>query len=93
MDSSFSSEDFARELGYSRMQLHRKLKALTDLSTSEFLRSQRLKRAFQLLKESDSTVAEACYQSGFNSLSYFSTSFKEKYGAPPSAYLKNGESR
>lgn len=88
LEPSFSTADFAKELGYSRMQLHRKLKALTGLSASEFIRSQRLKIAAQILQESGSTVSESCYQSGFNNLSYFTKCFKEAYGTTPSDYLK-----
>ncbi len=88
IESSFTTEDFAKELGYSRMQLHRKLKALTGLSATEFIRSQRLKLAAQLLKDSDSTISEICYQAGFNNLSYFAKCFKEAYGVSPSSYSK-----
>ncbi|MET1258817.1 ATP-binding protein [Flagellimonas sp. DF-77] len=85
-ESSFSAHDFAREMGFSRMQLHRKLKALTGLSTTGFIRSQRLKLAVQLLEKSDANVSEACYRSGFNNLSYFAKCFKNAYGVSPSEY-------
>lgn len=88
-ESSFSTEDFAIQLGFSRMQLHRKLKALTGLSATEFLRSQRLKLAAQLLEKSDANVSEVCYRTGFNNLSYFAKCFKEVYGTSPSKYPKN----
>lgn len=87
---TFSTEDFAKALGFSRMQLHRKLKALTGLSATEFIRSQRLKLAAQLLEKSDANVSEVCYQIGFNNLSYFAKCFKEAYGVSPSAYSKKG---
>ena len=57
-DSSFSIEEFSTAVGMSRMQLHRKLKALTGLSATEFIRSQRLKLAADLLKQSDANVSE-----------------------------------
>jgi len=88
MNPSFSTEDFARKLGFSRMQLHRKLKALTGLSATEFIRSQRLKLAAQLLEKSDTNVSEVCYQTGFNNPSYFAKCFKEAYGMAPSQYSK-----
>ncbi|MEL6918790.1 MAG: response regulator, partial [Bacteroidota bacterium] len=88
MESSFSTEDFAKEMGFSRMQLHRKLKALTGLSATEFMRSQRLKLAAQLLEKSEANVSEVCYQTGFNNLSYFAKCFKEAYGVSPSQYPK-----
>ncbi|MEX0996812.1 MAG: two-component regulator propeller domain-containing protein [Flavobacteriaceae bacterium] len=85
---AFNAESFSKETGMSRMQLHRKLNALTGLSTSNFIKSQRLKLALQLLKNSDYTISEIAYESGFNSPSYFIKSFKEVYGKPPSEYMK-----
>ena len=85
-NSQFSVETFQREMGMSRMQLHRKLKALTNHSTTEFVRVQRLKRASQLLTDSDATISDICYLVGFNSLSYFTKCFKEQYGVTPSDY-------
>ncbi len=85
-NADFNVELFQKEMGMSRMQLHRKLKALTNHSTSEFVRIIRLERAAALLKVNGVNVAEAAYQSGFNSLSYFNQCFKEKYGVSPSKY-------
>ena len=76
MKADFSAKDFSRELALSRMQLHRKLKALTGLSTTEFIRSQRLKTAVKLLETSDFTVSEIAYTVGFNTPSYFTKCFK-----------------
>ena len=73
----------------SRTQLHRKLKAITGMSASEFIRSQRLKLAIGLLKESDATISEIAYQVGFNSSSYFSKCFKEVYSCTPNEYPSN----
>ncbi len=84
--SSFNTNDFAKAANMSRMQLHRKLKALTGLSTTEFIRSQRLKLAAALLKESDVNISEIGYQVGFNSPNYFSTCFKKAYGCSPSEF-------
>lgn len=89
---SFNAELFSKEIGMSRMQLHRKLNALTGLSTSNFIKSQRLKLALQILKNSDASISETAYESGFNSPSYFIKSFKEVYGKPPSEYLKGKNS-
>ena len=88
-DSSFTVEVFQREVGMSRMQLHRKLKALTDHSATEFIRIQRLKSAAQQLTDSDASISEICYRVGFNSLSYFTKSFKAQYGVTPSEYSIN----
>ena len=83
---SFSVIEFSKAIGMSRMQLHRKLKALTGLSSSEFIRSQRLKLAAQLLQESDANVSQIGYEVGFNNHSYFTKCFKEMYGVTPSEY-------
>ena len=88
IESDFTSESFSKALGMSRMQLHRKLKALTGLSATEFIRSQRLKLAAQLLKKSDINVSQVGYAVGFNNHSYFTKCFKEHYGISPSDYAK-----
>jgi signal transduction histidine kinase/DNA-binding response OmpR family regulator len=86
MDEDFTVESFQQHIGMSRMQLHRKIKALTDQSAGEFIRSIRLKKAAGLLQQSGMQVAEAAYLSGFNHLSYFAKCFKETFGVSPSAY-------
>ena len=82
----FSVATLGKEMAVSRMQLHRKLKALTGQSTSEFIRSQRLKLAIQLLKEHKISVSEVGYSVGFNDPSYFTKCFKKEYGVSPSEY-------
>lgn len=82
----FSVELFQKEMAMSRMQLHRKLKALISCSASEFIRVQRLKRAAQILETEGVSVSEAAYKSGFNNLSYFAKCFKEEFGQSPSEY-------
>lgn len=84
----YTATQFAKDLALSRMQLHRKLKALTGLTTSEFLKSQRLKAAIPLLKSSQLTISEIAYSVGFNSVSYFSKCFKDVYDSTPSEYIK-----
>ncbi|WP_106792556.1 ATP-binding protein [Aquimarina sp. Aq78] len=86
IESSFSVEEFSKAIGMSRMQLHRKLKALTGLTSSEFIRSQRLKLSAQLLKNSDTNVSQVGYAVGFNDHSYFTKCFKEMYQCTPSEY-------
>ena len=83
----FSAELFCKSVGMSRMQLHRKLMAFTGLSTSAFIRSQRLKQAVHILKTSDATVNEVAYTVGFNTPSYFIKCFKETYKTTPAEYL------
>jgi AraC-like DNA-binding protein len=85
-DSEFSAEQFSREVGLSRMQLHRKLVALTDQTTSDFLRTIRLKRAAQLLEAQMGNISEIAYSVGFSSLSYFSKSFRDHFGVQPTEY-------
>jgi AraC-like DNA-binding protein len=84
--TSFNMEQFSKELGISRVHLHRKLKTLTDQSASEFIRSIRLKRAAFLLQQQIGSVSEIAYLTGYNNLSYFTRCFKEQYGVTPSGY-------
>jgi len=88
-DSDFTADIFSKEIGMSRMQLHRKLKALVGLTTTEFIRSQRLKVASQILQKPGINMSEVAYTVGFNDPSYFSKCFKEVYGHSPSAYAKS----
>ncbi|GAB3331082.1 hypothetical protein GCM10027299_36570 [Larkinella ripae] len=85
-NSEFGAEEFGREAGLSRMQLHRKLTALTGQSAGDFIRVMRLKRAAQLLGGQAATVSEIAYEVGFNSLSYFSKAFREQFGVLPTEY-------
>lgn len=85
-NSSFTIEDFAIEISMSRMQLHRKLKALTGLSASEFLRSQRLKLAIDLLQNNTIPISQVGYEVGFSNPSYFSKCFKETYDCTPTDF-------
>ena len=84
--SDFNAEILSNKLYMSRMQLHRKLKAITGLSTTEFITKERLKLTLPLLKKSDATISEIAYQVGFNSPSYFSTCFKKHYNTSPDEY-------
>lgn len=86
--SDFTSERFAEAMVLSRTQLHRKLKAIFYMSSSEFIRSQRLKLSLVLLKESDATISEIAYEVGFNTPSYFIKCFKNTYGCTPNEYYK-----
>ncbi|NRB47978.1 MAG: tetratricopeptide repeat protein [Saprospiraceae bacterium] len=86
---TFSVDQLQKEIGMSRMQLHRKLKALTNQSASEFIRSIKLKRAAQLLQQGGLQVTEVAYRSGFNHLSYFAKCFKEEFGLSPTDYARS----
>ena len=85
-NSEFTVEAFQQEMGMSRMQLHRKLKALTNFSASEFIRDIRLQRASDLLSTNGINVSEVAYSCGFNSVSYFTQCFKEKFGITPARH-------
>lgn len=88
IEASFSVEDFSKAVGVSRMQLHRKIKALTGLSASEFVRSQRLKLAAELLKTSNINISQVGYSVGFNDHSYFAKCFKEVNNCTPTEFAK-----
>ncbi len=70
----------------SRSQVHRKLKALTDQSATNFIRNYRLHRAAELLKQEAGNITEIAYQVGFSSQTYFSSSFQALFGCSPSEY-------
>ena len=91
-NDEFTVEIFAKEVGLSRAQLHRKLKAITDLAPRDLLRTQRLKRAAHLLEGRYGNVTEVAYAVGFKSLSHFARSFREQFGVSPSDYLR-GDSK
>ena len=82
-DSDLSVEDIASELALSRVQLYRKVKAVTGCTPVDLLRKSRLTKARQLLVESDLTVSEIAYRVGFTSPSYFTKCFKDEYGTVP----------
>ncbi len=90
-DEDFEVGLFSREIGLSRSQLHRKLKALTGRSAGEVIRAHRLQRAAELLGEGYGNVTEVTYAVGFRNLSYFSRCFREQYGVSPSDYLRDGK--
>jgi AraC-like DNA-binding protein len=91
-DPKFSVETFCKEMAMSRVQLHRKLTALTNQSSSRFIRTIRLKRAAEYLAAKAANVTETAYQFGFNNLSYFTKCFQEEYGVKPSEFAATGSS-
>ena len=88
-DTEFSVDSFNKKIGMSRSRMHRKIKALTAQSTSEFIRTIRLKRAASLLEKSQMPVEEIAYTVGFNSTAYFTKCFKIQFGKTPSDYMKS----
>ncbi len=85
-DDQFGVDQLTGNMNLSRSSLHRKLKALTGLSTSEVVRNYRLKRASLFLKEGYSS-SEAAYKSGFGSPAYFTKCFREVYAMTPGEYV------
>lgn len=85
-NESFDVEMLTKEIGISRSQLHRKLKQMTNYSTTEYIRVQKLKKAAQYLKEGNYNVDEISYICGFGSHSYFSKCFKKLYNISPKEY-------
>ena len=82
-DSNLSVEDLAADMRLSRVQLYRKVKALTGNTPIDLLRKARLAQAQRLLQESTLTVSEIAYQVGFASPSYFTKCYKDEFGIVP----------
>ena len=83
-DERFGVEQLGDDIGMSRSQLHRKLTALLGHGPNQFIRSFRLQRAHDLLKQNAATAAEIAYQVGFSSPAYFTKCFHEQFGYTPS---------
>ena len=90
-ETQLSVEEIAKQLNISRTNLHRKIKMLTGLSPVELIRTIRMKQAAYLLETGSLTISEVAYEVGYNSLSYFSSSFNSYWGLSPSAYIKNNQ--
>ena len=88
-DASLNVEAMASDLGFERTQLYRKIKALTNYSPVELMRNLRLKKARHLLKTTDKTVSEICYDVGFSTPAYFTKCYREQYGETPSESRNN----
>lgn len=82
-DADYSVEDLGSEMGLSRVQLYRKVKALTGYSVVDLLRKARLAKAKRLLETTDKNISEVAYEVGFTTPSYFAKRFKEEYGVRP----------
>ncbi|RZF57448.1 hybrid sensor histidine kinase/response regulator transcription factor [Sphingobacterium corticibacterium] len=86
----YSVEELGRDIGLSRGHLYRKLQSITGQSPADFIRAIRLKRAAQLLRDSQLNVTEIAYMVGFNTLKYFNKHFKNTFGVTPSQF-RNSE--
>lgn len=87
-DVNFDTELLAEELFVSRMQLHRKIQAITGHAPGEFIRNYRLKRAAEMLLEKKLSVTQVAYEIGYNSPSHFSKAFTKYFNCSPSEYPK-----
>ena len=87
-NSDFNVDMLTQEVGISRAQLHRKMKELTGISTSEFIRNIRLEQAARLLKEQKVNITQVAYVVGFSNLAHFSTVFRKHFGVSPSEYAE-----
>jgi len=85
-DESFGIHEFVNALPLGRMQVHRKLKALTNFSTSQFINHFRLEKAKELLDNEQMNISETAYTCGFSDPGYFSKLFSKKYGVSPLVY-------
>ena len=88
-DSELSVEDLADDMNLSRVQLYRKVKALTGSSPVELLRIARLNRAYQMLLTTDKNVSEVAYDVGFSAPAYFTKCFKDEFGMVPGEVRKS----
>lgn len=87
-DPDLDIERFASEIGVSRMQLYRKLNAMTEMTVKEFIRSIRLKRAAQMLVQKKLNVSEIAYAVGFKDLSHFRKCFRQEFGMSATDYIE-----
>ncbi len=90
-DPDFGVEKLARKVAMSPPILYKKIKAVSNMSVNEFVKSLRLKKAAQLLQQTDMTVYEVAYNVGYNDRKYFSREFKKQFGKTPSEYAGTGE--
>lgn len=84
----FGVTALVNEIGMSQTVLYRKIKALTDLTITDFIKSVRLKQAAQLLQQNQLSIAEVAYTVGFNDRKYFSREFRKQFGKAPSEYIQ-----
>lgn len=86
-NNQFHIGDIAGEMFLSQSTLYRRIKSLFDLSPNDYVKQFRLQKAADMLSHGENTVNYVCFECGFNSISYFSSCFKKKYGMSPTQYL------
>lgn len=90
-DPSMSVETLSKEIGISRVHLHRKLKELTNQSPRDFIKYMRLTQAAHLLTASDANVSEVAYAVGFSSHAYFTNCFRDQFGISPTDFVEKAK--
>ena len=90
-NSEMSVDMIAREVGLSRVHLHRKMKELTNQTPHDFIKNLRMEQAAKLLASGNHNIAEVVYKCGFNNATSFSTMFKKMYGQTPREYMKGDQ--
>jgi signal transduction histidine kinase/DNA-binding response OmpR family regulator len=86
---TFGVQDICNEMGFSRVQLYRKVKVLLDYSVNDYINAVRMKKAIKLLRKTDSSISDIAYTVGFSSPAYFSTAFKSYFKISPSDARKS----
>lgn len=89
-DSDFTVERLGEEVGLSRVQLYRKVKALTGQTPVDLLKKARLERARLLVEKTDKSISEIAYEVGFTAPSYFNKCFKDEFGVSPGVLRERG---
>jgi signal transduction histidine kinase/DNA-binding response OmpR family regulator/ligand-binding sensor domain-containing protein len=92
-DPDFSVDDFAGRMAMSKIQLHRKLVAVTGRSPNRLVRSVRLIKAAQMIRNRSGTISEIAFEVGFNNLSWFARCFHDQFGQSPSDYASQPGSK
>ncbi len=85
-NEEFSVEDICKNMGVSRVQLYRKVKALLNINVNEHILNTRLQKAKYFLQHEEYNISEIAYKVGFSSPAYFSTVFKSKFGVTPKSF-------
>jgi signal transduction histidine kinase/AraC-like DNA-binding protein len=88
-NDKFGVNDICRELGISRVQLYRKVKAVLNCNVNDYIITTRLQKAKYYMQHENLSISEIAFKSGFSSAAYFSTVFKSKFGVTPSAFKEN----
>lgn len=86
-ETDFNLEEYIEEMNVSKSTLYRKLKVLTGMSPSDFIKNIKLKRAYTVMKEKRVSISEIAYEVGFNDPKYFSICFKKEFGLTPTEFL------